>query len=615
MTIDANEAKDGGVLRDQYGRPQMIAVEKHAAPSVTAIPAPNGYQDADGREQVVITLPSGASLPSVESNSALKAVLPINASDYQTAGVSDETALLLAAAAANAAGRGLFIPRRAAEWVTSVPIPWLASGELFGNGTVIRQSTWRKPVFDLEATNDIYVHDFYLRSTATRTNGTGSFRGDDEDRYGAGVWGAGNRIIVKRIRASGLDSAVFATNWTTGVTHAGRPVGWVIEDIEVDTVDFGVLAVSLDRPHIENIRGSYVRSTGSADPAHLVYVVGVAGADTVRGLTGGNWRAVDSTADPAFQLRHIDSGALGSLVARNCGGLLNYEGLKDFTIDKLVGTDDQKADETGSIGGLGGATETSERLIIKAAIVQKAVSGRAVLFSGTDCEIESLIVKANRSADNANGDVILDGTRNRVRSPRLRNAGSSTTGAEGIVVRGTATGLPATDCEIIDPEIRNGPTTPGNLNGIVVNAGAVRTGVRYDPAMVVPKAGSLKVNDAGTSTRVQTLATDDAWHEVGAAGEPAFAGTWVNFGTGNSTAAFKLIADGLVQLKGTIKTGTIATAAFTLPAGYRPPASSRFAVPSNNAYGQVDITSAGVVTPQVGNNTFVSLDGISFKAA
>jgi hypothetical protein len=92
---------------------------------------------------------------------------------------------------------------------------------------------------------------------------------------------------------------------------------------------------------------------------------------------------------------------------------------------------------------------------------------------------------------------------------------------------------------------------------------------------------------------------------------PAYTNSWVDFGAPNLTVAFRLVGN-WVELRGTMKSGTINAAAFTLPAGYRPTATAQFAVPSNSLFGMVSITSAGVVTPVVGSNVSVSLDGIHF---
>jgi hypothetical protein len=67
-----------------------------------------------------------------------------------------------------------------------------------------------------------------------------------------------------------------------------------------------------------------------------------------------------------------------------------------------------------------------------------------------------------------------------------------------------------------------------------------------------------------------SLAPPEAWHEIGAAGQPAFQNSWINEDpTGEVTAAFYKDPFGVVHLKGLVTGGSNATI-FTLPAGYRP---------------------------------------------
>jgi hypothetical protein len=93
---------------------------------------------------------------------------------------------------------------------------------------------------------------------------------------------------------------------------------------------------------------------------------------------------------------------------------------------------------------------------------------------------------------------------------------------------------------------------------------------------------------------------------------PTLAGTWVNFGSGFTTAGYRRIGD-MVHLKGTIKLGVVNTTAFTLPVGYRPTAQAIFAVESNNAFGVVVVNAAGTVVPTTGSNVYFQLDGIVFS--
>lgn len=100
------------------------------------------------------------------------------------------------------------------------------------------------------------------------------------------------------------------------------------------------------------------------------------------------------------------------------------------------------------------------------------------------------------------------------------------------------------------------------------------------------------------------------WTEV-----TSFTGSWVNYGAGYNTAAYCVDLFGWVHLKGLIKSGSIGSSAFTLPSGYRSVERCLFGVASNGAFGEVDVTSAGLVIPVVGSASSVSLDGISFRGA
>jgi hypothetical protein len=71
---------------------------------------------------------------------------------------------------------------------------------------------------------------------------------------------------------------------------------------------------------------------------------------------------------------------------------------------------------------------------------------------------------------------------------------------------------------------------------------------------------------------------------------------------------------GFVHLKGAVKTGTVPSVAFTLPAGYRPSVAIVMPITSNNAYGQLTIGTDGTVTVNIGNTASVYLDGVTFRA-
>lgn len=115
--------------------------------------------------------------------------------------------------------------------------------------------------------------------------------------------------------------------------------------------------------------------------------------------------------------------------------------------------------------------------------------------------------------------------------------------------------------------------------------------------------------------RVANGATLFPWIDIGSGGAPAFANGWVNFGAPYSNAGFRKDDAGRVHLRGAIKTGTVNLAMFTLPAGFRPAAETRFAISSNAAFAELSIDAAGVVKmPAGGNNTVAHLNVPPFLA-
>lgn len=61
------------------------------------------------------------------------------------------------------------------------------------------------------------------------------------------------------------------------------------------------------------------------------------------------------------------------------------------------------------------------------------------------------------------------------------------------------------------------------------------------------------------------------WHEIGAAGQPAFQNSWDNVGGANDeTAAFRLTRTQELHMKGYIDSGSDSTVIFQLPTNHRP---------------------------------------------
>jgi hypothetical protein len=117
----------------------------------------------------------------------------------------------------------------------------------------------------------------------------------------------------------------------------------------------------------------------------------------------------------------------------------------------------------------------------------------------------------------------------------------------------------------------------------------------------------------------------EAWHEVGATGEPGFFTStdcptaWTQQDTGFTSPAFYRDPYGIVHLKGVIArppAATIATecAVFILPPGYRPAVQEfHVADSSSTSTSRLLIASTGGVVPFTGNSSSFSLDGQEFR--
>jgi hypothetical protein len=130
------------------------------------------------------------------------------------------------------------------------------------------------------------------------------------------------------------------------------------------------------------------------------------------------------------------------------------------------------------------------------------------------------------------------------------------------------------------------------------------------PGFVDPGRYDVTITYAG-DTEVHRWAAlntqQDSWTTV-----TGFTNSWTHF-TGR-TARYRKTSEGFVYLDGALASGTVGSAAFTLPAGFRPASTLVFTVYTFGTIGRVDVSSAGVVTPTTpSSNILVSL-GLWFYA-
>ena len=117
-----------------------------------------------------------------------------------------------------------------------------------------------------------------------------------------------------------------------------------------------------------------------------------------------------------------------------------------------------------------------------------------------------------------------------------------------------------------------------------------------------------------TDTGLEYSYSGSAWvlmSGVGAWQTPTFLNGWLNYDPPNfEVAKYRLEPGGVVRVRGLIRTGTIATAAFNLPAGFRPPNRLVFATETSSGHGRLDISAAGDVIPTSGGTAYYSINSV-----
>lgn len=100
--------------------------------------------------------------------------------------------------------------------------------------------------------------------------------------------------------------------------------------------------------------------------------------------------------------------------------------------------------------------------------------------------------------------------------------------------------------------------------------------------------------DTGVEYQWDGTTWHGAWRIVGAAGQPAFQNSWVNFNSGYAPARFAK-RNGIVYVEGLVRGGPANVPIFTLPAGCRPSGDLVFATVANDSFARFTVTSLGTV--------------------
>ena len=135
-------------------------------------------------------------------------------------------------------------------------------------------------------------------------------------------------------------------------------------------------------------------------------------------------------------------------------------------------------------------------------------------------------------------------------------------------------------------------------------------------------AGAVGIGTTNPATKLEvdgdvtiisgSFIKQDAWQT------PTFTNSWADYFTTDPNwgpVAYYRRKDGRVYLRGLIKSGTIPSTAFNLPAGYRPSLARMFNQMSSGGSCRVDVDNGGNVNIAASctSNLWISLDNISFR--
>jgi hypothetical protein len=329
-------------------------------------------------------------------------------------GVTDDTAELQAALTAGA-GKTVRIPASAGFYLitTGLVVP-AGTTVVLDAGTVIEQATKAKPVFDCLSVDDVTIegNGALLRYTGSRTFAVGTTtRGDAQYVSAAGVWSNGNRTTVRNLRVEGLTCGVHLSGWNGTALTAYAHEGNVVENLLVDTVDFGLLYTGQSGLRFAGIRGTSVLSPGSTNPSHVIYASHGARSRQISGADCEAWDVLD--ANP-FQFKGQDGGTVKNLTARNCVGVLSIGGVSgphntDLAFSNVVGRDLLATGGNGAVYYQGNA---DLRVRIDGLSLHLAASDRAIRLDGIDNVITNVKIRSRHDVQSDTDDVLVLGTRN-----------------------------------------------------------------------------------------------------------------------------------------------------------------------------------------------------------
>jgi hypothetical protein len=394
-------------------------------------------------------------------------------------GAADDTTAIQNAitAAVTASGGEVYLPKGTYK-ITSSVVASASAGIIIkgaGRQTVVQNTAVDAYAFDLRGDNSIIQDLSVFGATGAET----------------GIRVTGEYCTVRNIKATDVLTAVHIKSYDLDASANKSPLrGIVVDNIECDGVNFGLLVEASKDLYFNNIRGSYAQITPKAP--HLIYFSDGDGIGSNYNVNGGGCIAYDGTASCAYQFKYVVGGEISRLSARNCVGLLNIMESSNLRIIGITATEDQNADLAyGSIEIDG----TNSNIVLQDIYLAISANGKAVrLGSGVSrSKIANIVIQTNHSVAGVTHDVDISGNYNVVDKVQVTNVGETVNAAASIgITNGSYNTI-------------SRPKTAGNSRGIRLVVGASNqikdydiADIKYDNVGAYSRAIEVAVAAAGT---------------------------------------------------------------------------------------------------------------------
>lgn len=387
---------------------------------------------------------------------------------------------------------------------------------------VIAQTTAFTPVFDLLDTPDVRIvgGQFEWNGSRAFVSG-GTVRGDSGSNRGAGVWTNSEHTTVEGGQFFGFLNGVCVSGWNGTALTAGHTKGVMVQDVAVDTVNFGVLAFGTTDLTIRRLTGSYAAFSGTPPPPHLIYLSQVtvgAGMNITPNMADCYCDGGDTSY--VYQFKGVTGGSARNLYAGTAPSLVNVMYAKRFRVENAGIENATSATEYAVSFQVASAASEVDGVVIRGVDVGNVAGGRLATMQGQNCELADLTANTTTATTSTStGHILVTGQKNTVARPRITEIGAGafnavhvTAGSGHRIERPVATGVGVL-VRVISPgtaTVTYDPTASTAAQAGMVWSGAAADRLVLDPTRVATTVASGTVTPNPTRETVTAITVTGA---------------------------------------------------------------------------------------------------------